>query len=59
MSDFLSMGGFANYVWSAYGITAIALVGLAVFSLRANAEAKKQVDRMRPKRRKANAEETA
>ena len=28
MSDFLAMGGYAFYVWTAYGIFAVALIGL-------------------------------
>ena len=27
MSDFLHMGGYAFYVWSAYGITLMVLIG--------------------------------
>ena len=30
MSEFFSMGGYALYVWSAYGLTAVT-VGLAVW----------------------------
>ena len=32
---FFEMGGYAVYVWPAYGISAIALIGLAVMSWRA------------------------
>ena len=34
MSEFLAMGGYAAYVWPAYGLAAIILVGLLVASLR-------------------------
>jgi heme exporter protein D len=34
MSDFFAMGGYAAYVWPAYGITAAVLVGLWVTSVR-------------------------
>ena len=27
MSEFLDMGGYARYVWSAFGITLVVLVG--------------------------------
>ena len=33
MSDFFAMGGYAFYVWGAYGVTAAALV-IEVFLLR-------------------------
>lgn len=32
--EFLLMGGFAAYVWPAYGIAALVLIGNAVFPLR-------------------------
>lgn len=32
MSEFFNMGGFAVYVWSAYGISAVALIVLAMRS---------------------------
>ncbi|MGE0410231.1 MAG: heme exporter protein CcmD [Amphiplicatus sp.] len=34
MSDFLSMGGYAAYVWPAYGLSAGALLGLAFWIWR-------------------------
>ena len=33
MTEFLAMGGYAFYVWSAYGITALVLV-IEVLSIR-------------------------
>ncbi|WP_252181244.1 heme exporter protein CcmD [Azospirillum sp. B4] len=33
MDGFLSMGGYAAYVWSSYGAAALVLVGLLVLSL--------------------------
>lgn len=32
--DFLSMGGYAAYVWPALGLTALVLVGLLLVTLR-------------------------
>ena len=32
--NFLAMGGYAAYVWPAFGITALVLVALALASLR-------------------------
>ncbi|MCP4328949.1 MAG: heme exporter protein CcmD [Alphaproteobacteria bacterium] len=34
MSEFFAMGGYAAYVWPAFAITAIVLVGLFLVSLR-------------------------
>ncbi len=34
MSEFLSMGGHGVFIWSAYGVAAVVLVGLLVVSLR-------------------------
>ena len=31
--EFLNMGGYAIYVWSAYGITAVVLIGNAIVPL--------------------------
>ncbi|GAA5646575.1 MULTISPECIES: heme exporter protein CcmD [Vibrio] len=34
LSDFFAMGGYAGYVWSAFGITFLALLILLLVSLR-------------------------
>lgn len=34
MQAFLAMGGYGAFVWSAYAITALVMVGLAVLSVR-------------------------
>ncbi len=52
MDGFFEMGGYALYVWSSYGITAMVLALLAALSLRANAAAKAEVERLKPKRPK-------
>jgi heme exporter protein D len=31
MSEFLSQGGYAFYVWTSYGLSALALAGLAIW----------------------------
>ncbi len=33
MRDFLHMGGYAAYVWSAYGLAAVVLLGMIAHSL--------------------------
>lgn len=45
MSEFFAMGGYAAYVWSAYGITAIVLVLNAVVPLRAERAALEKLAR--------------
>ena len=35
MSEFLHMGGFAVYVWTAYGVAALVLIGLTIWTLAA------------------------
>ncbi|WP_417485230.1 heme exporter protein CcmD [Maricaulis salignorans] len=44
MSDFLAMGGYAVWVWSAWGISAAALIGLVVTAL---AERRAAAERLR------------
>jgi heme exporter protein D len=34
LRDYLDMGGYAVWVWSAYGISAASLIGLFAWSLR-------------------------
>lgn len=34
VSDFLAMGGYAGFIWSAYGAAAVILIGLLIASLR-------------------------
>ena len=34
LSAFLAMGGYAGFVWPAYGVAFVALGGLAVYSWR-------------------------
>jgi heme exporter protein D len=34
MTEFFAMGGYAGYVWTAYGIAALVLIGLVWQSLR-------------------------
>lgn len=34
MQEFFSMGGYATYVWSSYGLTAVVMVVLLIASIR-------------------------
>lgn len=55
MNEFLHMGGYAAYVWPAYGIATIVLLGLLVATWKGlrNAEATlKALESARPTRRR-------
>ncbi|HLI12193.1 MAG TPA: heme exporter protein CcmD [Alphaproteobacteria bacterium] len=47
---FLEMGGRAQFVWPAYGLTAAVLVGLLVVSLRAMRAHERELDRFEARR---------
>ena len=34
MSEFLSMGGYCSFIWAAFGLSAVVLVGLLIQSQR-------------------------
>ena len=44
MNNFLAMGGYAAFIWPAYGISALALVGMVWQSLAAWRAARKRLD---------------
>jgi heme exporter protein D len=53
LSDFLSMGGYAVFVWPAYGVTIVVMAGLVVQSLRRyrrNQRELEELQRDRPRR---------
>ena len=43
MSEFLAMGGYAKYVWSAWGISVVVLVFTVVLTKRALAQTRTRV----------------
>ncbi len=54
VTTFLAMGGYAAFVWPAYGVAAVVLGGLALFSWRRYRESEAAVEalqRGRGKRR--------
>lgn len=56
MSGFLAMGGYAAFVWPAYGLAVGALMALAIVSVRQWRVAKDEVARLEaqgPRRRRA------
>ncbi len=44
MSDFLSMGGYGAFVWPAYAVSAVTLIGLSAFILRRARSARRRLD---------------
>lgn len=46
LEQFFSMGGYAFYVWTAYGIALALLVFNLVLPLRRKAEVRKNIERM-------------
>jgi heme exporter protein D len=55
MAEFFSMGGYAAYVWPAYGIAAVILVAMLVASLRGlrrHEALLKTLETSRPRRRR-------
>jgi len=62
MSEFLHMGGYAVYVWSAYGVAVVVLVGLVVWTLaslrRASADLA-DLEAMAPRRRRRAAAQSS
>lgn len=50
MSDFFAMGGYASYVWSAYALTALVIVGVAAASVREHLRLKAAVSDLEAER---------
>lgn len=47
MSEFLAMGGYAAYVWSAFGFALVVLLGLLGQSWRAAHQREAELDQLR------------
>lgn len=56
LSTFLDMGGYAGFVWSAYGIAAFILVGLAAQSVATLKRTEMMLQQVRAIRREASDE---
>ena len=46
MAEFFARGGYAGYIWPAYGASVLTLVAAIVLSLRAHAKARENVRRL-------------
>lgn len=53
MAEFFHMGGYAAFVWTAYGLSAAMLVVLLLRSIRGAKNTAEQVEAMRRRRREA------
>ena len=51
MAQFFAMGGYAAFVWSAYGLSVIVLALMVVWSLRANRREREALRRLEPQER--------
>lgn len=51
MSEFLSMGGYAAFVWAAYAAAALGLAGIGLSSWRSMRVLERQADAARAERR--------
>ena len=59
MAEFFAMGGYAAYVWPAYGLAALVMVGILVASireLRSREATLKALEGSRPARRRSRRE---
>ncbi len=52
MTDWFAMGGYAAYVWPAYGVAAVVMGWLAVSSLMRYRSGRRELDRLQAGRRK-------
>jgi heme exporter protein D len=50
MSQFLAMGGYAAFVWPAYGVALLALGGLLIQSLRQYRARQRELERLQRRR---------
>jgi len=46
MAEFFAMGGYAGYIWPAYGASILTLAAAVIMSLRAHAKARENVRRL-------------
>lgn len=46
MSEFMAMGGYAAFVWSAWGISALAVIGLILFAILERSAVRERLRRL-------------
>jgi heme exporter protein D len=50
LGDYLAMGGYARFVWPAYGVCLAVLTGLLVQSVRTYRARQRELERLQPQR---------
>ena len=55
IGNFLAMGGYAAFVWPAYGVTILVMVGLVVQSLRRYRRGQRELEALQRDRPRRNA----
>ena len=58
MADFFAMGGYAAYVWSAYALALVVLVGMVVLTIARHRRTRRTLSRMEALRRPERARGT-
>jgi heme exporter protein D len=53
MSAFFAMGGYAGYVWPAYGVAAAVLIGMAWTSIATHRRTKRALEAAQQDRRRS------
>lgn len=59
MTDFLAMGGYAAYVWGAYGVSALTMIGLLAASLRRLKVREAAIRQLQPEARRSRTDRPA
>lgn len=52
ISEFWNMGGYAVYIWPAYGVSLVALLALGFFSFRKMKTLEARLKALKPKKKK-------
>ncbi len=58
LSEFLHMGGYAAFIWPAFGLAAVVMIGFAAQSRRALRADQRTLDLLQAARRAATGRET-
>ncbi|MCC5997302.1 MAG: heme exporter protein CcmD [Oceanicaulis sp.] len=59
LADWAAMGGYAVWVWSAWGLTAASIGALSILTVRANARARARAAALEAELAETSAQETA
>ena len=58
LTAFLDMGGYGQFVWPAYGVVAVVLIGLFIDSLRSLKTAETELAALDPRKAEETSNET-